>query len=85
MTIAEECPFLFIKKGKYEKSEFVYPYQMFNGREDINTGEDTFRIIRGVSFKDDEKRVRSACRDLDSPGLSFNNLAFRIFITSKDK
>ncbi len=68
-----------------DKSEFGYPYQMFDGREDINAGEDTFRIIRGGSFKDDEKGVRSACRDLDPPGLSFNNLGFRIFITSKDK
>lgn len=66
-----------------DKSEplFIYPYDSADGREDQQAGREDYRIIRGGSFKDDERGVRSACRDLDPTGYALNNLGFRVFIT----
>ena len=63
-----------------DKSAFVYPYQSEDGRENQSAGDRFYRIIRGGSFKDDIKGVRSACRDLDPPNYSLNNLGFRVFV-----
>ncbi|MFN2302198.1 MAG: formylglycine-generating enzyme family protein, partial [Anaerolineales bacterium] len=59
---------------------FVYPYQHDDGREDMQATEKIYRIIRGGSFKDDYKGVRCACRDLDPPGYSLNNVGFRLLL-----
>jgi len=62
-----------------DKSDYVYPYAVDDGREDLGAGDGVYRIIRGGSFKDDMKGVRCACRDLDPPNYSLNNLGFRVF------
>jgi len=63
-----------------DKSDYVYPYVGGDGRESQQAGDGAFRIIRGGSFKDDFKGMRCACRDLDLPQYSLNNLGFRVFI-----
>jgi len=63
-----------------DKPDFVYPYLGKDGRENQSAGDDFYRIIRGGSFKDDLQGVRSACRDLDPPYFSLNNLGFRVFV-----
>jgi iron(II)-dependent oxidoreductase len=63
---------------------FVYPYSSQDGREDQSAGESVYRIIRGGSYKDDLKGVRSACRDLDPPNYSLSNLGFRVFVVPMD-
>jgi formylglycine-generating enzyme required for sulfatase activity len=59
--------------------DYVYPYVGSDGRENQSAGDGDFRIIRGGSFKDDMGGVRCACRDLDPPRYSLNNLGFRVF------
>ena len=59
---------------------FVYPYTPDDGREDQLAGREYYRMIRGGSFKDDGQAVRCACRDLDPPNGTLNNLGFRVFI-----
>ncbi len=61
-------------------SAFVYPYHNKDGREEMSASDKFFRIIRGGSFKDDSQGVRCACRDLDPPRWSLNNLGFRVFL-----
>ncbi len=61
-----------------DKAEYVYPYVGDDGRESKSAGDIYYRIIRGGSFKDDMKGVRCACRDLDPPHYSLNNLGFRV-------
>lgn len=63
-----------------DKADYVYPYVGDDGRENQSAGDDFFRIIRGGSFKDDLSGVRAACRDLDPPHYSLNNLGFRVFV-----
>ncbi|MGD8519212.1 MAG: SUMF1/EgtB/PvdO family nonheme iron enzyme [Anaerolineae bacterium] len=63
-----------------DKPDFVYPYVSKDGREDLRASDGYFRIIRGGSFKDDMRGVRSACRDLDPPFYSLNNLGFRVLV-----
>lgn len=64
-----------------DKASFVYPYDSGDGREDLSAGEAYYRIIRGGSFKNEMKALRCACRDLDPPHYSLNNLGFRVFVT----
>ncbi len=59
---------------------FIYPYIKRDGRENQNAGEESYRIIRGGSYKDDLKGVRCACRDLDLPNYALSNLGFRVFV-----
>ncbi len=59
---------------------FVYPYCQHDGRENLSAGENFYRIVRGGSYKDDPKNVRSAIRDLDPPHYSLSNLGFRVFV-----
>jgi len=59
---------------------YVYPYLIQDGRENQSAGEEYYRIIRGGSYKDDLKAVRSACRDIDPPHYSLSNLGFRVFV-----
>lgn len=59
---------------------FVYPYLSQDGRENQDAGEGFFRVIRGGSYKDDLKGVRSACRDIDPPHYSLSNMGFRVFV-----
>lgn len=63
----------------HDTPTFVYPYTSKDGRENQAADDGVYRIIRGGSFKDDIKGVRSACRDLDPPYYSLNNLGFRVF------
>ena len=63
-----------------QKSDFAYPYATRDGRENETAGDTFFRIIRGGSFKDEKSGVRSACRDLDPPHYSLNNLGFRVIV-----
>ncbi len=58
---------------------FVYPYNPADGREELNAGSEVYRIIRGGSYKDDRKGVRTAVRDLDPPLYALSNLGFRVF------
>jgi formylglycine-generating enzyme required for sulfatase activity len=60
---------------------YVYPYLSQDGREEQGAGEEFCRVIRGGSYKDDWKGVRTACRDIDPPNYSLSNLGFRIYVT----
>jgi formylglycine-generating enzyme required for sulfatase activity len=68
-----------------EKADFVYPYVGTDGRENLGAGDSFFRVIRGGSFKDDIRGVRSTCRDLDPPYYSLNNLGFRVIVAPMEK
>ena len=57
---------------------FVYPYQLDDGRDNQRADDTFYRIIRGGSFKDEGHSLRSACRDLDPPLFSLNNLGMRV-------
>jgi formylglycine-generating enzyme required for sulfatase activity len=59
---------------------YSYPYLSHDGRENLRVGEEFYRVIRGGSYKDDLKGVRSACRDIDPPHYSLSNLGFRVFV-----
>ena len=63
-----------------DRAEYVYPYVGDDGRENQGAGDEYYRIIRGGSFKDDMGGMRCACRDLDPPHYSLNNLGFRVFV-----
>jgi formylglycine-generating enzyme required for sulfatase activity len=57
---------------------FVYPYRLGDGRDNQQADDNYYRIIRGGSFKDNRYTLRCACRDLDPPLFSLNNLGVRV-------
>lgn len=64
-----------------DKASYVYPYEGQDGRENLSAGDVYYRVIRGGSFKNEIRAVRCACRDIDPPNYSLNNLGFRVFVT----
>lgn len=62
---------------------FDYPYQLDDGRDNQQADDNYYRIIRGGSFKDNRHTLRSACRDLDPPLFSLNNLGMRVILAPR--
>lgn len=62
---------------------FVYPYRLGDGRDNQQADDNFYRIIRGGSFKDNQHTLRSACRDLDPPLFSLNNLGIRVMVAPR--
>lgn len=62
---------------------FVYPYRFDDGRDDEQADDGFFRVARGGSFKDEPHTLRSACRDLDPPRFSLNNLGMRVVVAPR--
>jgi formylglycine-generating enzyme required for sulfatase activity len=62
---------------------FEYPYRLGDGRDNQQADDSYYRIIRGGSFKDDRHTLRSACRDLDPPLFSLNNLGMRVVVAPR--
>jgi formylglycine-generating enzyme required for sulfatase activity len=46
----------------YSEPEFKYPYDPTDGREDLQAGNDVYRVVRGGSFLYSDDRVRCASR-----------------------
>jgi formylglycine-generating enzyme required for sulfatase activity len=63
--------------SRYERS-YQYPYRLGDGRDREDADDGYYRIIRGGSFKDGPDALRCACRDLDPPTFSLNNLGLRV-------
>jgi formylglycine-generating enzyme required for sulfatase activity len=63
-----------------DKATFIYPYNPQDGRQDLRAGQEHYRIIRGGSYKNDYKAVRTTCRDIDPPHYALSNLGFRVFL-----
>jgi hypothetical protein len=45
------------------KPDFGYPYATGDGREDLDAGRDTLRVLRGAAFDGGESFLRCAFRD----------------------
>lgn len=56
-----------------------YPYVARDGRE--NLVADGLRVLRGGSFVNDEKFVRAAYRNYDSPGSRYYYVGFRVVVS----
>ena len=61
-----------------EKSDFGYPYNPTDGREDIKAGFNFLRVLRGGSFQDSSQNVRCASRRGGLPLMSWPSSGFRV-------
>jgi formylglycine-generating enzyme required for sulfatase activity len=59
---------------------FNYPYNIEDGRENIEVG--LARVLRGGSFSHDAICARCAYRGGDDPYFKFTNLGFRVMVVS---
>ncbi|HEX9945377.1 MAG TPA: SUMF1/EgtB/PvdO family nonheme iron enzyme [Thermoanaerobaculia bacterium] len=63
----------------YFKSEFDYPYDPLDGRENLNPDKTVARVLRGGSFFDPFQNC--AFRSRNSPGYQGNILGFRVVLS----
>ena len=61
----------------FEKPDFAYPYNPGDGRED-QSSTDVRRVLRGGSWNNEARNVRSANRNRNDPGNRNDNAGFRV-------
>ncbi len=61
-----------------EKSDFGYPYDLKDGRENQDAPSDMLRVLRGGSWYNDARRVRCAYRFWTFPGRGVDCIGFRV-------
>ena len=62
------------------KPEFGYPYHSSDGRENLQIGNDTRRVVRGGSFIQDKSYARCAARRGGPPNVFYRSFGFRVII-----
>ncbi|MFA7242248.1 MAG: SUMF1/EgtB/PvdO family nonheme iron enzyme [Sulfuricellaceae bacterium] len=66
-----------------QKPEFAYPYGPEDQRrEDMDAGDDVYRVVRGGGWADLPDGARCACRNWSRPGLRYYLLGFRVVLRS---
>ncbi len=60
---------------------FTYPYDPSDGREDPEAATDVRRVLRGVSFLNEQRTARCAARYRYSPGNFFPSVGFRVAVS----
>jgi formylglycine-generating enzyme required for sulfatase activity len=63
-------------------ASYGYPYDPRDGREDVGTGDGTYRIVRGGSYLNPPFLVRSAYRGRDLQDQRLSRSGFRIVVGS---
>ena len=64
----------------WNESEFAYPYDPEDGREDLNAGDEVPRILRGGAFYNGPQFMRCACRLRDIPLIRIKSYGFRVVV-----
>jgi formylglycine-generating enzyme required for sulfatase activity len=65
---------------EWNKPEFQYPYDVKDGREDVEAGNNVLRVLRGGSFGSSQWDVRCACRYWDVPDYGGGGGGFRVCV-----
>jgi serine/threonine-protein kinase len=63
---------------KSDVSEFAYPYNELDGREDINADDTVYRILRGGAYDRYKEYIRATYRRFLLPNSKKNILGFRV-------
>jgi formylglycine-generating enzyme required for sulfatase activity len=59
-------------------ADYRYPYRPTDGREDLGTGREVSRVLRGGEFSLDYQYVRCTFRGWDLPSCSHRGIGFRV-------
>ena len=65
----------------YGKPDFIYPYRVGDGRENLDAGNDVLRVLRGGSFNISRDYARCAYRYHWSPYDWPDRLGFRVVVS----
>jgi formylglycine-generating enzyme required for sulfatase activity len=66
---------------KSTEPEYRYPYSAADGRESLEAGPPTYRVVRGGSFNRYRQDVRGAYRFSSSPGDRYRSRGFRVVLS----
>jgi iron(II)-dependent oxidoreductase len=64
-----------------QESDFRYPYDPADGREDLDAGDNLFRIVRGGSFNFNRWLSQCAFRVRVNPSARDRNCGFRVVVS----
>ena len=64
----------------WQESDFAYPYQSGDGREDLNADDTIYRIFRGGSFSDELSQLRCSARRWYAPQHVDKGRGFRVVL-----
>jgi formylglycine-generating enzyme required for sulfatase activity len=65
------------------KPEFKYPYDPTDGRENLDAGDDVYRVVRGGSFEAPLVSARCSIRNRIYPRESIEDLGFRVYVVAQ--
>jgi formylglycine-generating enzyme required for sulfatase activity len=65
----------------WRESNFRYPYNPADGREDLEAGRDVLRVLRGGSWYGDGGRARCSSRYRNYPLSRFSLFGFRLVVS----
>ncbi len=65
----------------WQEPEYAYPYQADDGRENLDAGDDVWRVVRGGSFYNSRNDARCAYRLRNRPYYAWSNLGFRVVVS----
>ncbi len=68
----------------WRASDFCYPYDATDGREDVEAGSDIYRVLRGGAFQLDRRFARCSYRDWDNPYSADGLCGFRVVRLADD-
>ena len=61
-------------------TDFLYPYDATDRRENEAAGPEVLRVLRGGSWYNGQWYARCACRLRRDPGSGLNDLGFRVVL-----
>jgi formylglycine-generating enzyme required for sulfatase activity/GTPase SAR1 family protein len=67
--------------GDSAQPSFGYPYDQNDGRENLNKGDNWFRVLRGGGFYDDNKALRCTSRLKGRPVDWSDNIGIRVCVS----
>jgi len=65
----------------WEKPDFGYPYDPRDGRENPESGQESYRVLRGGAFNYEVGGVRCAARGRFAPSVRDKDIGFRVVAT----
>jgi formylglycine-generating enzyme required for sulfatase activity len=71
-----------IREDDLAATDFPYPYDPNDGREDLKAGPDARRVLRGGGWNDAQSSARAVYRDPGQPGLRDLESGLRVVVAS---
>jgi len=70
---------------KSEEPDFKYPYDLEDGREDMEASDSILRVLRGGSWYSDRGSARVSYRSIQPPDYLNDDVGFRVCVAAQQE